>query len=381
MTVTYVLGAPLGVVSEHRRLVDLGPDHPSRSGVVEIVCRLDGGVIQEAEIRPGASHRSAEKLFEVRDYRAVLALANRHDWQAPFAGELGAALTIEEALRLTPPPRATWLRTVLAEHARLHSHLGFLSVIPAKLAPDVALAYRVHAAREALREQLADLSGNRVHPMVCRLGGLSVDADQQWLEAETQLAETIHELASELRTLLVHAGLPDGVAVIGADLARAYGITGPAARAAGVDTDLRRHAPYLAYAELAASGALRRVTRTTGDCYARFEVLADQVDVSLDVADACLDRLESLPPGPINVRLPKVVKAPEGHTYAWTENPLGINGYYLVSRGEKTPWRLKLRSASFNNVQVLPELLQGALLADMVAVLGSMFFVVGDVDK
>jgi NADH-quinone oxidoreductase subunit D len=105
------------------------------------------------------------------------------------------------------------------------------------------------------------------------------------------------------------------------------------------------------------------------------------VYVSLDLADACLDHLAELPPGPINVRLPKVVKAPEGATYAWTENPLGINGYYLVSHGEKTPWRLKLRSASFNNIQVLSELLPGTLLPDLIAILGSMFFVVGDVDK
>ena len=126
--------------------------------------------------------------------------------------------------------------------------------------------------------------------------------------------------------------------------------------------DLRRDEPYLAYGELADAGVLRVVTRDEGDCFARFEVLAEQVDVSLDLADACLDRLSALPPGPINVRLPKVLKAPEGHTYAWTENPLGINGYYLVSRGEKTPWRLKLRSASFSNVQVLPEMLEGALL-------------------
>ncbi|HWO51369.1 MAG TPA: NADH-quinone oxidoreductase subunit D, partial [Ornithinibacter sp.] len=98
-------------------------------------------------------------------------------------------------------------------------------------------------------------------------------------------------------------------------------------------------------------------------------------------ADACLDRLSALPPGPVTTRLPKVLKVPEGSTYCWTENPLGLNGYYLVSRGEKTPWRLKLRSASFNNVQVLTELLPGTLVADMVAILGSMFFVVGDVDK
>jgi len=122
------------------------------------------------------------------------------------------------------------------------------------------------------------------------------------------------------------------------------------------------------------------VTRTEGDCHARFECLLDQVYVSLDLAQACLDRVDSLT-GPVNVRLPKVVKAPEGHTYAWTENPLGINGYYLVSKGEKTPYRLKLRSASFNNIQALTELLPGTLVADMVAILGSLFFVVGDIDK
>jgi NADH-quinone oxidoreductase subunit D len=114
---------------------------------------------------------------------------------------------------------------------------------------------------------------------------------------------------------------------------------------------------------------------------ARFECLLEQVRVSLDLAEACAERLATLPRGPVNVRLPKVLKVPEGHTYAWTENPLGVNGYFLVSRGEKTPWRLKLRSASFNNVQLLRELLPGTLIADMVAILGSMFFVVGDIDK
>ena len=128
-------------------------------------------------------------------------------------------------------------------------------------------------------------------------------------------------------------------------------------------------------------GPGRVVTRTAGDCQARLEVLLEQVHVSLDLAQACLDMLGMLPAGPVNQRLPKVLKVPEGERYTATENPLGFNGYYLVSRGEKTPWRLKLRSASFNNVQVLSQVLPGCLVADMVAVLGSMFFVVGDVDK
>ena len=123
------------------------------------------------------------------------------------------------------------------------------------------------------------------------------------------------------------------------------------------------------------------VTRTEGDCLARFECMLEQVAASLDLADACASRLASLPPGPISARLPKVFKVPEGHAYAWTENPLGINGYYLVSHGGKTPWRLKLRSASFSNVQVLSEVLAGSRVADLPAVLGSMFFIVGDMDR
>jgi NADH-quinone oxidoreductase subunit D len=167
-----------------------------------------------------------------------------------------------------------------------------------------------------------------------------------------------------------------GVGVLSAETAAAYGASGPVARASGLDLDLRRDEPYLAYGQL----DVPVVTRTAGDAHARFEVLLDQVYVSLDLVTACLDRVDQIS-GLVNVRLPKVVKAPEGHTYAWTESPLGINGYYLVSRGEKTPWRLKLRTPSFANVQALSALLPGARVADLVPILGSMFFVVGDIDK
>jgi NADH-quinone oxidoreductase subunit D len=375
---TYVLGAPLGGFSSHRVPLDLGADHPSRSGVVEIACRLEGDVVHEAEIRPGASHRSAEKLFEVRDYRQLLALANRHDWQAPFAGELGASLTIEEALRLTPPPRATWLRTVLAEHARLHSHLGFLSVIPARLVPDARLVQRVHAAREALREQLADLSGNRVHPMVCRLGGLSVDADQRWLDAEARLAGTMAALASELRTLLVQAGLPRGVAVIDQGLARTYGVTGPAARAAGIDTDLRRAAPYLAYGDLDVQPV--PVTDHPGDAVSRLVVWADELESTAALVEAAV-RGTTRTDGPVSVKLPKVMRVPVGDTYVAQEAPLGRAGWWLVSRGEKVPWRLKLRTASFSHMAALEAVLPGTRVADLPLAIASVGYVVGDLAK
>ena len=164
-----------------------------------------------------------------------------------------------------------------------------------------------------------------------------------------------------------------------ASRSRQYGVSGPAARASGVDFDLRRDEPYLAYGELA--GTLRVVTRTEGDCLARFECLLDQIEVSLDLADACASRLASLPPGPIAARSAQGAQDSRGHIYAWTENPLGLNGYYLVSRGGKTPWRLKLRSASFSNVQVLSEILPGHRVEDLTAILGSLFFVVGDMDR
>ena len=165
-----------------------------------------------------------------------------------------------------------------------------------------------------------------------------------------------------------------GIGVLDVNDVSAYGVTGPVARASGFDMDLRRDDPYLAYGDL----DVRVVVGSDGDCYERFRCLLEQVHVSLNLVEQCLDRL---PAGAVDIKLPKTVRAPEGHTYVWTENPLGAMGYFLVSRGQTTPWRLAMRTAWFNNVQVLSTVLPGCLVADMVAVLGSMFFVVGDVDK
>jgi NADH-quinone oxidoreductase subunit D len=224
-----------------------------------------------------------------------------------------------------------------------------------------------------------------MHYMFNRVGGLKEDLPAGWLDRAVAAVAAVRSRLPQIEELIfgneIFMARTRGVGLLSPKLIEAYGVSGPIARGSGVDFDLRRDEPYLAYDELAASGVLRVVTGEAGDCYARFRVLLDQARVSLDLADACIERLRSLPRGPINVRLPKILKAPEGATYCWTENPLGINGYYLVSRGEKTPWRMKLRSASFNNIAVLPEVLAGCVVADMVAILGSMFFVVGDIDK
>jgi NADH-quinone oxidoreductase subunit D len=228
---------------------------------------------------------------------------------------------------------------------------------------------------------MEEASGGRMHYMFNRVGGLKEELPAGWTGRARRAVDDVRRRLPDIENLVVGNEIfrarTRGVGNLSQELVHSFGASGPIARASGVDFDLRRDEPYLAYGEL----DVPVVTRTDGDCLARFECLLEQAYVSLNLADACLDRIATLPQGPINTRLPKVLKVPEGATYAWTENPLGINGYYLVSRGEKTPWRLKLRSASFNNIQVLAELLPGTLIADMVAILGSLFFVVGDIDK
>jgi NADH-quinone oxidoreductase subunit D len=382
---------------------------------------LDGDRIVTADPVIGYVHRGAEKLFEARDYRQIIVLANRHDWLGAFASELGVVLAAERLAGIEVPPRGVWARTLLAELNRVLSHLAFLGSYPPEVAGDGGAAAGTEGgsgagtdpgsgagtdpgsgagtdpgsraeteaeataarARELLQSIMEEISGGRMHYMFNRVGGLKEELPAGWLSrvgaAAAQVRGDLPRIGAIVQGSERFRSRTRDVGVLTGEQVRQFGVSGPAARASGTDFDLRRDEPYLAYAELA--GPLRVVTRGEGDCLARFECLLEQVAVSLDLVDACASRLASLPAGPLSARIPKVLKIPEGHTYAWTEGPLGLNGYYLVSRGGKTPWRLKVRSASFSNVQVLGELLPGHRVADLSPILGSMFFVVGDMDR
>jgi NADH-quinone oxidoreductase subunit D len=365
-------------------VLNIGPQHPATHGVLRLKLTLDGERIVHCEPVIGYMHRGAEKLFEVRDYRQIIVLSNRHDWLSAFSNELGVVIAVERMLGMEVPARAVWLRTLLAELNRVLNHLMFLGSYPLEVGAITPIFYAFRE-RETIQQVMEELSGGRMHYMFNRVGGLKEDMPAGWLGRAGAAVAAVRSRLPQIDDLVmgneIFRARTVGVGALSADLVHAYGVSGPIARASGVDLDLRRDQPYLAYEELLADGVLRIVTRSAGDCYARFELLMEQVKVSLDIADACIERLRTLPVGPINVRLPKILKVPEGATYAWTENPLGINGYYLVSRGDKTPWRMKMRTASFNNISVLPQLLEGCVVADMVAILGSTFFVVGDVDK
>ncbi|MDT7572433.1 MAG: NADH-quinone oxidoreductase subunit [Actinomycetota bacterium] len=373
---TYSLGAAAQGTAD--AVLDIAPQHPSAHGGLKLAVTLDGDRIVTAEPVVGFMHRGAEKLFEVRDYRQIVMLANRHDWLSSFASELGVVLAVERMLGMEVPPRATWLRTLLAELNRVLNHLMFLGGFALEVGAASTAAAGFHG-REVLQQVMEEATGGRVHFMFNRVGGLEQDVPEGWrASCAAAVAEVRRLVAAELEPLIasdeVFAARTRGIGVLHLDDVSAYGVTGPVARASGFDMDLRRDDPYLAYPDL----DVRVVLGADGDCYARFRCLLEQVHVSLDLVEQCLDRL---PTGAVDIKLPKTVRAPEGHTYVWTENPLGAMGYFLVSRGQTTPWRLAMRTASFNNVSALAAVLPGTRVADLVTVLASMFFVTGDLDK
>ena len=358
------MGAP---VDDADLVLPLGAHHPSAHGALRLAVTLDGDRVLRAEPLVGYMHRGAEKLFEVRDYRQAVVLANRHDWLSAFSNELGLVMAVERMMGLDVPDRAVWLRTLLAELNRVLSHLVFLGATEGLPATT--------REREAVQTVMEEASGGRLHFMANRVGGLKEEVPAGWTGRVGRTVARVREALPALTAALEEqAPRLRGVGVLRPEDVLAYGVSGPVARASGVDVDLRRDDPYLAYDRL----DVRVVLGTGGDCLARVRCLLEQVEVSLDLVDACL---AALPTGPVSVRLPKSVRAPEGAAYVWTENPLGAMGWYLVSRGERTPWRLAMRTASFNNVSALPALLPGVHLADLATVLSSLFFVVGDVDK
>lgn len=351
---------------------DLGPTHPGRAGLLTGTLTIRDGVVEAIDPEPGALHRGAEVLFQARDYRQALSLANRHDWQAPFFGEWALARLVEAELGVEVPVRAEWIRALLAEHTRILSHLGYLTFVGWRLGePGLA----TDPLREEFRLRTAELTGNRLHPMAVRLGGVACDVTEAWARAEREGVAAASGLGHRLARAA--EGLGAGVAVVSPRHVDDFGLSGPVARASGVRTDLRLTDPGPAYA--AASDLLEvDAAPTDGDARARFVRLAREVVASAALVERLLD---TLPDGPLEARLPKVVKLPEGDAYAAVEAPLGRAGMFVVSRGDKTPWRLRLRTPSFAHVSAWPAVIPGTRVDDLAVALASLPWVAGDLDK
>lgn len=353
--------------------------HPAATGGLEIGLDITDDVVTAAAPQPGRVHRGAEKLFESRDYRAALSLANRHDWTASYASELGLAQVVEHMLGLPVPERAQWLRVLLAEYTRIHHHLLWLAASATELQLDVAALG--HAATNELADVLARWTGTRMHTMVVRYGGLHHDPGAVWVTQAVDMAERAADVASIVAQELATDPRTQGVAVLRTSDARAWATSGPVARASGAPMDLRASAAGPdPYAQLAAAGVFRPVLLSTGDAATRFAVLGAETAVSAACVAAVGRRLAQLD-GPVSVALPKVLRVPEGVGFAEVESATGRSGWYLESRGDPTPYRLAMRTASFANAMSLQSALVGTRVSDLRIALASYFLVAGDTDK
>lgn len=357
-------------------LLPFPPTHPATHGLLRIAARLDDDDrVVTAEVRPGFMHRGAEKLMEVRDHRAAMALANRHDWLAPVVGELTVALAAERLLGIAVPERATWLRTLLVEVTRITAGAVFLAADAAVPAP---LAGRLRAAREDLLHHVEALTGARMHVTFARVGGVAAAPPDGWCAS---LLRSLDAQLPALTAAAAHAaasGHGAGVAVVSRDAALGHGASGPVGRASGVDVDLRRADPALAYHQLAP--LLTAELGSDGDVRARRRCLAADLVVAAGLAAECARRVEALD-GPFAQPLPKVLRLPVGAAWAWLDGPFGVAGVYLESRGDAVPHRVKLRTPGFAHASLLGPALTGTLLADVPDAVASFLLVCGDIDR
>ena len=370
--------------------LNIGPQHPSTHGVLRLVARVDGERVSSVEPVIGYMHRGYEKLAEVRTYPQITALVNRIDWVSGFANEIPFVVAAERLMGLEVPERAQYIRLILTEMARISSHLIFMSSYPLEIGAATPLMHALRE-RERILELLEAVTGGRFHPNFNRLGGVkpaagsgaqtkkvTQDLPQGFLEDTRAAMDKMLEICIDLEGLVtgneIFQARTKNVGIIPADRAAAYGVSGPNLRASGIDFDIRKHSDYLPYDKFDFDIPIGR----NGDCFDRYVVRLEEIRQSARIISQAV---ESIPSGPLQAKVPKIIKVPEGEIYVRAENPKGEMGYHLISGGGRIPYRLKVRSASFSNLSVLSWLLEGQLVPDVIAILGSLDFVLGDVDR
>jgi len=358
--------------------LNMGPQHPATHGTLRIVARLDGEQVISADPVMGYMHRGYEKLAEVRTYPQVTTLINRIDWLGSFANEVPFILAAEQLMDIEAPPRAQAIRTVLFELSRIANivlFLGDMAVQLGALTP-VFFAFR---DREHVLNQIEAVTGGRFHPNFDRIGGLKDDLPKGWIAETKAVMEKMRNFCDEMEELVMGSQIFEartrGVGVIPPDVAMQYGLSGANARASGIDWDIRRDNNIgLSYDQV----DWKVWTHPDGDSFARFWVRMQETREATRIVDQLLD---NLPKGPVMAKVPRIIKVPAGEAYVATENPLGEMGYYIVSKGDLVPFRVKVRTASFNNVSITPWLLRGVYVPDIITILASLYFILGDIDR
>ncbi len=406
-------------VRQETMIVNMGPQHPSTHGVLRLLLELDGEVVLSCRPIVGYLHTGIEKNTEHRTWQQGVTFVTRADYLSPFFNELAYALAVERLLGIQAPPRAQVLRVLFCELNRIASHLVWLATGGMELG---AVSVMLYGFRE--RELILDIfeaaTGLRMNHAYIRIGGVVMDLPEGAEARIRELCGVLRGRIEEYERILSRNPIwlerNVGVGVLPAEEAIALGVTGPTLRAAGVPKDVRRDEPYCGYETY----DFEVVTREAADCYARYEVRMEEMRQSLRIVEQCLERLRE--PGPVMVEDPKVawpaklevgpdgignspayvrhimeesmealihhfkmvtegVRVPAGEVYQPVESPRGELGMYVVSSGEHRPYRVRIRDPSFVNLQAVPRMVEGGLVADVIAVIASVDPVMGGVDR
>lgn len=395
-------GSGLEITSEDNMLLSMGPQHPSTHGVLRLLVELDGETVVNLAPDIGFLHTGVEKTMESKTYTQALVMTDRLDYLAPLSNNLGYVLAVEKLLGVEPPPRAKVLRIILTELTRLASHLVWLGTHALDIA---AMTVFLYTFRE--REYLLDLfemcAGQRMMASFFRPGGLWRDVPEEFVPAVRNFLDFFPAKIADYEALLkrnpIFLDRTKGVGVISGEDAVAWGLTGPSLRGSGVDWDIRKVSPYAGYDEYDFEVPLG----TAGDIYDRYWCRMLEMRESLKIIEQGLDRL---PEGPVTIDDWKIVppprsqlgrsmeavihhfkiwtegfKVPEGYVFQRIESPRGEYGCYLRSDGTSKPARVHFRTPSFVNLASLPVLGKGVFIADLVAIIGSIDIVLGEIDR
>jgi NADH-quinone oxidoreductase subunit D len=385
-----------------RMTLNMGPQHPSTHGVLRLILELEGETVTKAAADVGYLHTGIEKECEAKTYQQAVTLTDRTDYLCPLVNNLCYCLAVEKLLAIEIPPKGQWLRVMLAELTRINSHLVWLGTHALDLGAMSVFLYCFREREDILRI-FEMFSGQRMMTSYIRIGGLALEPPRGWQQTVGKFINTFPGHVDEYEDLLTKNPIwmrrTQGVGCASLDDLLDHGVTGPMLRAAGLAWDIRKSEPYTSYEKF----DFDVPARTAGDVYARYQVRVEEMRQSARIVKQAL---EGMPEGPYAANAPKVVlpdrekmktqmesliyhfkivtegfRVPEGDVYQVVESPRGELGYYVVSDGTSKPYRVFIHGPSFGNLQGLPKMVEGRLIADAIAALGSTDFVLGDVDR
>ncbi len=358
-------------------ILNMGPQHPATHGVLRVKLRLDGETVIGTECIIGYLHRGVEKIGENRTYQQFAPYVDRTDYVAAVSNGLGYCEAVEKLLGVEAPPRARWVRTLLTELQRIASHLLWLGTHALDMGAMTPIFYTFRE-REEILKIFEKYCGARLTTHAFRIGGLQYETYDGFEEDVKRFSRDLDSKIDEYEELLtenrIWIGRTRNVGVLSAQDAIDLGVTGPVLRGSGVKWDIRKAFPYAAYDQF----EFDIPTGQNGDTYDRYLVRLEEMRQSRRIV---LQAVDSIPEGPILARVGKVIKPPPGEVYHSIEAPKGELGYYIVSDATTTPYRLRIRPPSFINLEAFDRMIRGHLVADVVAIIGTLDIVLGEVDR